>query len=646
MADVAPGGGGAVARAGEAVPGAAAGTGSTISDFLYRAMMMFAFYNLFFKGSAPATPSDPAMIGRNLFKPNQPIELFVYMSEQSKFVPLHNDETTLLWHVPDLVYGSSLPDAKYSANFTTTIHPSERVQSNGTLFAHACIAKAGSPLDEFDPAYDATAVVCKSKLITRFRPRLHQQFKKLLVSDMDDAEEERQRAAALAEKLSPVYISYWSNQLVIDLVEDQSAFNRNSVPPQIKDYLTFEETTGNYFPILDFNDFWMMRDDLYPINETTTELPLEISFSLQSLWKWTLLIQMEQSFEMQHSWGQMGENDADNFKRMITDTNPYLLGLTMVVSLLHSVFDFLAFKNDVVFWKKRDSMAGLSVRTIFMNIGFQFIIFLYLLDNDTSWLILISSGVGLAIEVWKVSKAVNLVPSEDKIFSIIPRLTYTHKKSYQNSKTKEYDDLAFRYLSWLLLPLVACYSIYSLVYETHKSWYSWVIASLVGAVYTFGFIMMTPQLFINYKLQSVAHLPWRMLTYKALNTFIDDLFAFIIKMPTMHRLACFRDDIIFFIFLYQRWKYPVDAERRNEFQGGDDDDDAEPSNETTPTTAAAAAAIESTPATESAAQHEGSDPIDTAAPSDATSSSPAPSTSTTDAGELRQRKGRKSTKAE
>jgi hypothetical protein len=52
---------------------------------------------------------------------------------------------------------------------------------------------------------------------------------------------------------------------------------------------------------------------------------------------------------------------------------------------------------------------------------------------------------------------------------------------------------------------------------------------------------MTPQLFINYKLKSVAHLPWRMLTYKALNTFIDDLFAFVIKMPMLYRLGCFRD---------------------------------------------------------------------------------------------------------
>ena len=97
---------------------------------------------------------------------------------------------------------------------------------------------------------------------------------------------------------------------------------------------------------------------------------------------------------------------------------------------------------------------------------------------------------------------------------------------------------------------------------------------------------MTPQLFINYKLKSVSHLPWRMMTYKALNTFIDDLFAFVIKMPTMYRLGCFRDgknqiflktqknifnknllflDIIFFIYLYQRYIYPVDRKRVNEF---------------------------------------------------------------------------------
>jgi len=63
------------------------------------------------------------------------------------------------------------------------------------------------------------------------------------------------------------------------------------------------------------------------------------------------------------------------------------------------------------------------------------------------------------------------------------------------------------------------------------------------------------------------------MTYKFLNTFIDDLFAFTIKMPTLHRLATLRDDVIFFVYLYQMYMYKVDYSRINEFgQGGEDEE--------------------------------------------------------------------------
>ena len=61
--------------------------------------------------------------------------------------------------------------------------------------------------------------------------------------------------------------------------------------------------------------------------------------------------------------------------------------------------------------------------------------------------------------------------------------------------------------------------------------------------------------------------------YKAFNTFIDDVFAFIITMPTSHRVACFRDDVIFLIYLYQRWLYPVDKTRVD--MGASMDEDGE-----------------------------------------------------------------------
>lgn len=68
-------------------------------------------------------------------------------------------------------------------------------------------------------------------------------------------------------------------------------------------------------------------------------------------------------------------------------------------------------------------------------------------------------------------------------------------------------------------------------------------------------------------------MPAKAMTYKFLNTFIDDLFAFTIKMPTLHRLATLRDDVIFFVYLYQSYAYKVDHTRVNEFgQGGDDEE--------------------------------------------------------------------------
>jgi hypothetical protein len=42
-----------------------------------------------------------------------------------------------------------------------------------------------------------------------------------------------------------------------------------------------------------------------------------------------------------------------------------------------------------------------------------------------------------------------------------------------------------------------------------------------------------------------------LVVFKAFNTFVDDVFAFAIAMPMVHRIACLRDDVVFFIYLYQ-----------------------------------------------------------------------------------------------
>lgn len=186
-------------------------------------------------------------------------------------------------------------------------------------------------------------------------------------------------------------------------------------------------------------------------------------------------------------------------------------------------------------------MSGLSIRGILINSVFQLIIFLYLLESETSWIILFSVGIGVIIELWKMTRVFEIKWTKLNYFPLIYVPTFHDRSSYVKSNTREYDNTAVKYLIIAALPLLIGYYIWSLKYKTHKSWYSWLLNSLVGFVYAFGFISMTPQLFINYKLKSVAHMPWKAFAYKALNTFIDDLFAFVVKMPWMHRISCFRD---------------------------------------------------------------------------------------------------------
>jgi hypothetical protein len=192
-------------------------------------------------------------------------------------------------------------------------------------------------------------------------------------------------------------------------------------------------------------------------------------------------------------------------------------------------------------------------------------------------MILGSQVVGIFIELWKITTIVNIRlrpggPDSWLPYTIVMEDKY--KLSETEEKTKEYDEIAFKYMYMLAVPLLIGYGIYSLKYDSHKSWYSFVITTLVGSVYTYGFLMMVPSLYINYRLKSVAHMPAKAMMYKFLNTFIDDLFAFTIKMPILHRLATFRDDVIFFVYLYQRWAYKIDYTRVNEFgQGGEEEEE-------------------------------------------------------------------------
>ncbi|KAB0393811.1 hypothetical protein E2I00_001244, partial [Balaenoptera physalus] len=118
---------------------------------------------------------------------------------------------------------------------------------------------------------------------------------------------------------------------------------------------------------------------------------------------------------------------------------------------------------------------------------------------DTNLYFLALTFFVAAFHLWKVKKALKMTVTWRGLRPTFQFGTYSESER----RTEEYDTQAMKYLSYLLYPLCIGGAVYSLL--------------------------------------------------NAFNTFIDDVFAFIITMPTSHRLACFRDDVVFLVYLYQRW---------------------------------------------------------------------------------------------
>eukprot|EP01059_Diplonema_ambulator_P004202 TRINITY_DN13905_c0_g1_i1.p1 TRINITY_DN13905_c0_g1~~TRINITY_DN13905_c0_g1_i1.p1 ORF type:complete len:541 (+),score=155.59 TRINITY_DN13905_c0_g1_i1:11-1633(+) len=295
-----------------------------------------------------------------------------------------------------------------------------------------------------------------------------------------------------------------------------------------------------------------------------TALPLNLQLVSTELSRWLLLNHFDATKQMAKSMG-IADDMLDEMLDGFAATSVPLLTVTMVATLLHCLFEFLAFKSDISFWENNSSLKGLSVRALFVDLIFQLIIVLYLMDENASFVILIPSVVSVVIQLWKIRKATGVAFTIKAPYVTFKRLEQEASCKDEVTKvTMETDKLVNSYIVRGLLPIVIAYSTYVLITSKHQSWWSWLIGTLAGITYSAGFLLMTPQVIINYKLKSVSHLPWNVLTYKFINTFIDDLFAMIVRLPSMHRLSVFRDDIIFIICIIQRFYYRVDKDRKEE----------------------------------------------------------------------------------
>eukprot|EP00914_Ancora_sagittata_P025714 GHVO01050917.1.p1 GENE.GHVO01050917.1~~GHVO01050917.1.p1 ORF type:complete len:464 (+),score=43.40 GHVO01050917.1:182-1393(+) len=276
-----------------------------------------------------------------------------------------------------------------------------------------------------------------------------------------------------------------------------------------------------YMLPLHLNSMVSPRDEYIPLIDPGNDNPITITIRHKpiSFLLWRIQNEMDAVLDMMESKFKFDSYDIDSMKITMGSTGLALLTVTYMVSVLHIIFEMLAISSDIKFWRQQDdqNLTSLSTNSYILETVSTVIITLYLYDTVESRIILWLSVVRMLSDLWKVQK---LLSARAK------------RRTDDNAPIDEIEAFEWKCMRW-----------------------SWGIKSLAVCAYTGGFVSMTPQLFRNYKLQSVSHLPWATLTYQAINTFIDDLFAFLIRMPKIHQMSVFRDDIVFIIYVIQLWMY-------------------------------------------------------------------------------------------
>lgn len=341
------------------------------------------------------------------------------------------------------------------------------------------------------------------------------------------------------------------------LAINPSIIRHMSVVPDKPVILPSKVVGREYLPFIMASEFWRLREKFITATRKNKN-PLSISIKRMSLLRFRILCEIEETMRLgeelllKHFKNQEINNfflnEWDKIKEIFFDCNPLLLGTTVLVSILHFIFSFLSFKTDFSFWRtKSNKKTNISKRSLGIGCVMHLIILLYLFDQDKrSFMVIVPSVISFLLECWKLSL-----------------LFCSNSSSGPNDVVNKYDSDGMKFLFLTIIPILIGRVSYSLLKGSSgsgsnsiSSVYSEVLRILTGATYSFGFISMFPQLYLNYKTKSVAPLPWKVFIYRALNTFIDDLFSFVVKMPTMHRIACLRDDVAFIIYLYQCWIYP------------------------------------------------------------------------------------------
>lgn len=292
-----------------------------------------------------------------MWSPDNSLDIIVYVSPSFMPEPLAKiPKDRIVVAEKDFQMG----DFKDTRSIDTSFQVPREVQNNGTLWGHFYIGVAGSELDPTARGYDPVRAYKFIRPLSQIIPKKKVKKTKSLLASSNSTEEGN---TEVETQSGPLVASYYHPNFTMSLIPDSAILNWPNMPPAVRQFVHLESTgardgtgqNGWYYPILYVNTFWQLKSQMVELNSTVKHLPMHIDLKNFANWKFNILATMDENVKATAQQAAEGKptagGDGSEFemlKEILLDTNAWLLGTTAVVSLLHMVFEMLAFKSDIV----------------------------------------------------------------------------------------------------------------------------------------------------------------------------------------------------------------------------------------------------------------------------------------------------------
>lgn len=385
-------------------------------------------------------------------------------------------------------------------NATLTIPiPREVRRENASLWLHIFVYRRGALDATPDPAAFQPVpplLVARTALVAHLLPYSSRDY--LLQGSSE-------RAAA--PRLPVPHYRYGGSALRVRIVQDEHKHRSHVLAcGMLLRALPDRRAYMPYFYVDDFNVLRRHAREMSPeLDRPHPALTLE--WLPRSLLAHRVISHAEDGFTKAAAMMRLGPEDMDDLRELFGEERLYRLALEQLFGWTHMVLAYLAFSSDVGFFRGRQNVAGLSARSLGSSALSSLIILLYLWDGeDVNRVILYSSTLDFGLQSWKLwtvwrARALTARRFAAPSTGDASRDAARAEAAAREAATESFDALGASVLGHALAPLAVGLALYTLIMYPHKSWWSWLVGAAAKCVYLFGFVGMTPQLFVNYKLK-------------------------------------------------------------------------------------------------------------------------------------------------